>query len=37
MSTLPALMLTRWLHQDLPARLVHEFHLPVTDVVAKDV
>ena len=34
--TLPP-RLSRWLHQDLPTRLQHEFHLPVTDVVVKDV
>jgi hypothetical protein len=27
---------SRWLHNDLPTRLQHEFHLPVTDVVVKD-
>ncbi len=35
-STLPA-RLSRWLHQDLPARLEHRFHLPVTHVPARDV
>jgi hypothetical protein len=35
-STLPA-RLSRWLHQDLPARLGRKFHLPVTHVAAKDV
>jgi GABA permease len=35
-STLPA-RLSRWLHQDLPARLQRKFHLPVTHVAAKDV
>ena len=35
-STLPA-RVSRWLHQDLPARLEHRFHLPVTHVPAKDV
>jgi hypothetical protein len=35
-STLPA-RLSRWLHQDLPARLEHAFHLPVTHVPARDV
>jgi GABA permease len=35
-STLPARM-SRWLHQDLPGRLEHEFHLPVTHVLARDV
>ena len=34
--TLPP-RLSRWLHQDLPTRLQHEFQLPVTDVVVKDV
>jgi cell pole-organizing protein PopZ len=34
--TLPP-RLSRWLHQDLPTRLQHEFHLPVIDVVVKDV
>ena len=34
--TLPP-RLSRWLHQDLPTRLQHAFHLPVTDVVVKDV
>jgi hypothetical protein len=34
--TLPP-RLSRWLHHDLPARLQHEFHLPVTHVVVKDV
>jgi GABA permease len=34
--TLPP-RLSRWLHQDLPTRLQHQFHLPVTDVVVKDV
>jgi GABA permease len=34
--TLPP-RLSRWLHQDLPTRLQHEFHLPVTDVVVRDV
>lgn len=34
--TLPP-RLSRWLHHDLPTRLQHEFHLPVTDVVVKDV
>jgi cell pole-organizing protein PopZ len=29
--------LSRWLHHDLPARLQHDFHLPVTHVVVKDV
>jgi cell pole-organizing protein PopZ len=33
--TLPP-RLSRWLHNDLPTRLQHEFHLPVTDVVVKD-
>jgi hypothetical protein len=33
--TLPP-RLSRWLHQDLPTRLQHEFHLPVTDVVVRD-
>ncbi|TWF74984.1 hypothetical protein FHX44_11868 [Pseudonocardia hierapolitana] len=35
-STLPV-RLSRWLHQDLPARLGRKFHLPVTHVAAKDV
>ena len=35
-STLPA-RLSRWLHQDLPARLGRRFHLPVTHVAAQDV
>jgi hypothetical protein len=35
-STLPARM-SRWLHQDLPGRLEHRFHLPVTHVPARDV
>jgi cell pole-organizing protein PopZ len=34
--TLPP-RLSRWLHQDLPARLQHEFHLPVTHLVVQDV
>ncbi len=34
--TLPR-RLSRWLHHDLPTRLHDEFHLPVTDVVVKDV
>ena len=34
--TLPP-RLSRWLHHDLPARLQHDFHLPVTHVVVKDV
>jgi hypothetical protein len=34
--TLPP-RLSRWLHHDLPTRLQHKFHLPVTDVVVKDV
>jgi cell pole-organizing protein PopZ len=34
--TLPP-RLSRWLHSDLPTRLQHEFHLPVTDVVVQDV
>jgi GABA permease len=35
-ATLPP-RLSRWLHHDLPARLQHDFHLPVTHVVVKDV
>ena len=35
-STLPA-RVSRWLHQDLPGRLEHTFHLPVTHVPARDV
>ena len=35
-STLPA-RVSRWLHQDLPGRLEHKFHLPVTHVPARDV
>ena len=35
-STLPA-RVSRWLHQDLPGRLEHKFHLPVTHVLARDV
>ena len=34
--TLPP-RLSRWLHNDLPTRLQHEFNLPVTDVVVRDV
>ena len=34
--TLPP-RLSRWLHNDLPTRLQQEFHLPVTDVVVRDV
>jgi GABA permease len=34
--TLPP-RLSRWLHHDLPTRLQQAFHLPVTDVVVKDV
>jgi cell pole-organizing protein PopZ len=34
--TLPP-RLSRWLHHDLPTRLQQSFHLPVTDVVVKDV
>ena len=34
-STLPA-RVSRWLHQDLPARLENTFHLPVTHVPARD-
>jgi len=33
--TLPP-RLSRWLHNDLPTRLQHEFNLPVTDVVVRD-
>jgi GABA permease len=29
--------LSRWLHQDLPGRLEHKFHLPVTHVAMADV
>jgi hypothetical protein len=35
-STLPP-RLSRWLHHDLPGRLQHDFHLPVTHVVVEDV
>ncbi len=35
-ATLPP-RLSRWLHQDLPARLQHDFHLPVTHVLVRDV
>ncbi len=35
-STLPP-RLSRWTRHDLPARLQHEFHLPVTHVVVQDV
>ena len=35
-STLPK-RFSRWLRQDLPDRLVHRFHLPVTHVATKDV
>ena len=35
-STLPA-RISRWLHHDLPGRLEHKFHLPVTHVLARDV
>jgi GABA permease len=35
-STLPA-RVSRWLHHDLPGRLEQTFHLPVTQVHAKDV
>ena len=35
-STLPA-RVSRWLHQDLPGRLRHKFHVPVTHVLARDV
>ena len=35
-STLPK-RFSRWLRQDLPDRLVHKFHLPVTHVATKDV
>ena len=34
--TLPS-RTSRWIHQDLPDRLVHHFHLPVTTVAAEDV
>ena len=30
-------LVSRWLHHALPTRLQHEFHVPVTDVVVKDV
>src|SRR4030095_8244417 len=33
----PPPRLSRWLPHDLPPRLQQEFHLPVTDVVVKDV
>ncbi|MBB3084026.1 hypothetical protein [Geodermatophilus sabuli] len=35
-STLPA-RVSRWLHHDLPGRLEHQFHLPVTHVPTRDV
>jgi hypothetical protein len=35
-STLPA-RVSRWLHHDLPGRLEHQFHVPVTHVPARDV
>jgi GABA permease len=35
-STLPP-RLSRWLHHDLPVRLQHDFHLPVTHLVVQDV
>jgi hypothetical protein len=35
-STLPA-RVSRWLHHDLPGRLEHKFHVPVTHVPARDV
>jgi cell pole-organizing protein PopZ len=35
-STLPP-RLSRWLHHDLPARLQHDFQLPVTHLVVQDV
>jgi len=35
-ATLPA-RVSRWRHHDLPARLEHQFHLPVTHVLTKDV
>jgi len=34
-STLPA-RVSHWLHQDLPQRLQHKFHLPVTHVAATE-
>ena len=34
-STLPE-RVSRWLHQDLPRRLQHKFHLPVTHVQAAE-
>jgi GABA permease len=35
-ATLPE-RLSRWLHQDLPRRIEHKFHLPVTHVCARAV
>jgi GABA permease len=35
-STLPE-RLSHWLHQDLPWRIEHKFHLPVTHVIVTKV